>query len=111
MIDMEELKMTRIAIDGPYGDYSLLFGVSTNKECTLREFIDLVLTKHECGYVKLVSATESNLSRIMGRHPRLDYENTQITSSNIPESYWSKKVASIKGLGGWGMMDYNIILE
>lgn len=84
-----------------FGDETALYRVSTNKECTLGELVNAVLTRrHEWGYlyVKGVAGFEYRYGDIVG-------------VQKFSKELLARKVLRIKGSGGWSRMDYIIELE
>lgn len=85
------------------------YRVDLDKEYTLYEFIDAILTnkKDEWGEIKIAKRNCP-----WWHYPRIDYRYGNITSKpNIPEKVFGYKVKSATARGGWTTMDYFVTLE
>ena len=90
-------------------DCTVGYRVNLDKEYTLQEFIDAILTnkKDEWGGIKIVKRNCPWYSR-----PCIDYKYGNITNKpNIPEKVFSYKVKSVTAHGGWSSMDYIVTLK
>lgn len=90
------------------GDCTAGYRVNLDKEYTLQEFIDAVLTnKNEWGWIKIAKRDCA-----MYNYPSFGYRYGEIqTEANIPESVYAYKVKSVISSGGWTRMDYIVTLE
>lgn len=81
-----------------FGDCMSLFQVSLDKDITIREFIDEVLTKNEWGFIYV------NDIKII--HDCEYRQNMLITE--LPPNVLDYKIEKITADGGWTRMDYTI---
>lgn len=90
------------------GDCTAGYNVNFDKEYTLQEFIDAVLTnKGEWGYIKVAKRC-----CIWYDYPCIGYRYGKITGKpNIPETVYGYKVKSVTASGGWSRMDFIVTLE
>lgn len=91
------------------GDCMAGYRVFLDKEYTLQEFVDAILTnkKDEWGEIRIA---KTNCPWHL--YPRFDYRYGNITSKpNIPEEVFGYKVKSATARGGWTAMDYIVTLE
>lgn len=91
------------------GDCTAGYKVFLDKEYTLQEFVDAILTnkKDEWGVIRI-----QKRNCLWTRYPRIDYRYGSITSKpNIPEKVFGYKVKSVTASGGWTAMDYIVTLE
>ena len=91
------------------GDCTAGYEVDLDKEYTLQEFIDAILTnkKNEWGEIKIVKRNCP-----WHRYPSIGYRYGNITSKpNIPEKVFGYKVKTVTADGGWTVMDYIVTLE
>lgn len=92
------------------GDCTAGYRVDLDKEYTLQEFIDAVLTnkkKDEWGGIKIAKRDCA-----WYRYPCIGYRYGKITSEpNLPENVYGYKVKTVSASGGWTAMDYIITLE
>lgn len=85
------------------------YRVWLDKEYTLQEFVDAILTnkKDERGKISIVKRNSP-----WHRYPYIEYQDGNITNkSNIPEKVFGYKVKSVTASGGWTAMDYIVNLE
>lgn len=85
------------------------YRVWLDKEYTLQEFVDAILTnkKDERGKISIVKRNSP-----WNRYPYIEYQDGNITNkSNIPEKVFGYKVKSVTASGGWTAMDYIVNLE
>lgn len=84
-------------------DYS--YSIKFNRECTVGEFIDYVLTiVNEWGYVGIDSHND-----IFG-DPHCEYRYGKLLYE-MPSDVLDKKVVSANATGGWTRMDYILHLS
>ena len=91
------------------GDCTAGYEVDLDKEYTLQEFIDAILTnkKDEWGEIKIAKRNCP-----WYRYPSIGYHYGNITSKpNIPEKVFGYKVKTVTADGGWTTMDYIVTLE
>lgn len=91
------------------GDCTAGYKVFLDKEYTLQEFVDAILTnkKDEWGVIRI---PKRNCAWY--RFPCISYRYGNITNkSNIPEKVFGYKVKSVTASGGWTAMDYLVTLE
>lgn len=96
-------------------DYMTRYIVRLDKEYTLYEFIDAILTnnKDERGRIKIKIAN-SNIGKTVDcdHYPGIDYRYGNIASKpNIPEKVFGYKVKSVTAREGWLSMIYIVTLE
>lgn len=92
-----------------FGDCTAGYRVCLDKEYTLQEFVDAILTnkKDEWGEIKIAKRNCPWYD-----YPSIDYRNGNITNTpNIPEEVFGYKVKSATAHGGWSAMDYIVTLE
>lgn len=92
-----------------FGDCTAEYRVGLDKEYTLQEFVDAILTnkKDEWGKISIAKRNSSWYCC-----PYIDYQYGNITvKSNIPEKVFGYKVKSVIASGGWSLMDYIVALE
>lgn len=92
-----------------FGDCTAEYRVDLDKEYTLQEFVDTILTnkKDEWGKINIVKRNTPWYC-----YPYIGYRRGNITGeSNIPEKVFAYKVKSVIAKGGWTSMDYTVILE
>lgn len=90
------------------GDCTAGYIVTLDKEYTLQEFIDAVLTnKSEWGYIKVAKRDCAWYN-----YPAFSYRYGKIYSEpNLPEEIYGYKVKSVTANGGWPSMEYTATLE
>lgn len=90
------------------GDCTSGYRVNLDKEYTLQEFIDDVLTiKGEWGGIRIVKRDCDRYS-----YPVIRYRYGKITNEpNLPKMIYGYKVKSVFACGGWSNMDYVVMLE
>lgn len=90
------------------GDCTAGYKVTLEKECTLQEFIDAILTnKREWGYIKVAKRDCAWYN-----YPGFSYRYGEISGEpNLPEEVYGYKVKSVTANGGWSNMDYIVTLE
>lgn len=100
--------MFRLEQSGPgRGDATAPYKVILNKEYTVKEFIDAVLSNNrERGHIGIKSKEEPFFGC-----PVCEYSNGKLTTSPMPIDIMDRKIKSATASGGWGLMDYLLILE
>lgn len=91
------------------GDCMAGYIVTLDKEYTLQQFVDAVLTnkKDDWGEIKIAKRNTP-----WYRYPCIGYQRGNIIGeANIPEKVFGYKVKSVIANGGWTLMDYIISLE
>lgn len=91
------------------GDCTAGYHVNLDKEYTLQEFIDTVITnnKGEWGGIKI-----ARRDCAWYNYPTIGYRYGEITNEpNIPKKVYGYKVKSVSACGGWTNMDYIVTLE
>lgn len=90
------------------GDCTAGYKVTLDKEYTLQEFIDAVLTnKGEWGYINVAKGDCAWYN-----YPRFSYRYGEVYGEpNLPEEVYGYKVKSVTASGGWSAMDYIVTLE
>lgn len=97
--------MFRFYQTGPTrGDCTSPYEVAMDKEYTVNEFVQEVLTQKEWGYIGIYCQGE-----IFG-DPKCEYSNDKLLYS-LPNEYLNKKVVKVKADGGWSRMDYLLWTE
>lgn len=92
-----------------FGDCTARYRVDLDKEYTLQEFVDAILTnkKDWWGMIKI-----EKRNCLWTRYPSISYRYGNITGeTNIPEKVFGYKVKSVIANGGWTLMDYIVTLE
>lgn len=87
------IKFKRTASTG--GDETAPYDVIFDRQYTVREFIDYVLTRREWGYISFQGG------------PYCEYRGYRLLSA-IPDEYMGAGIESVKVAGGWSRMDYRI---
>lgn len=77
------------------GDEIAPYDVIFDRQYTVREFIDYVLTRREWGYIYFKGG------------PHCGYRGSLLLS-DIPDEYMEAGIESVKAAGGWSRMDYRI---
>lgn len=88
------------------GDCTCGYNVKLDREYTVKDFIDTVLSERngEWGYIGIY-----NQSAFDGRHfgnPNMEYRYGKIVTGNFTEDVLSKEVKDVSASGGWSRMDY-----
>lgn len=88
------------------GDCTCGYKVLLDKEYTVKEFVDTVLTEKnkEWGYIGIY-----NPSDFFGRTSGnlcIEYRYGKITTENFGNDILNKKIMSVSASGGWSRMDY-----
>lgn len=96
-------------IGGPYGDATSSYDVTLDKQYTIKEFIQMILSENpkEFGYF---FAVDSNYGA-WTCSPRLEYRYGKIVGNNIEEflsKFSDKVILDVSAHGGWSAMDYRL---
>lgn len=88
------------------GDCTCGYEIKLDREYTVKDFIDIVLTERadEWGYIGVY-----NPSDFCGRHfgnPKMEYRYGKIIAGNFTEDILNKEIKSVSASGGWSRMDY-----
>lgn len=86
-------------IAGPFSDCTSVFEVILDREYTVRDFINAVLSNGEHGCIE-----------IKGSSLVCEYHGSAIKSGAFPDDVLQEKVLSAKAYGGWSLMDYELVL-
>lgn len=91
------------------GDCTAPYDVELSRECTLRELMDVILTRNEWGYIGQYDP------RTVFGWPCVEYSGNQIKEcvwrEGFGEEYYQRKVKKVKADGGYSRMDYIVVLE
>ena len=89
------------------GDCTCDYSIELDKPYTVEEFVNAVLNriKDKFGYIGI----DNGIWYSPGA-PYCEYKYS-VLLSNLPEDILNKKVSSAKSTGGWGRMDYKLMLE
>ena len=79
---------------GETAPYDVIF----DREYTVREFIEYILTRNEWGNIRFIGGSSYG------------YRQNQLLYP-IPDRYMETRIASVKAAGGWSNMDYLIEME
>lgn len=94
------MRLFRLEAVGPEaGDCTAPYDVVFTRECTVREFIDEVLTRNEWGQIKISDWLNG---------PSISYDHDKITSGVFSNDILDHTVKSATSRGGWSCMDYVI---
>jgi hypothetical protein len=80
------------------GDETAPYDVIFDREYTVREFIEYILTRNEWGNIRFIGGSSYG------------YRQTLLLCP-IPDRYMETRIASVKAAGGWSRMDYLIEME
>jgi hypothetical protein len=86
------------------GDCTAPYDVELDKEYTVSEFVNTVLTRKEWGYIGIYCKGE-----IFGK-PKCEYRGDKLLYA-LPDNVLNKKVIKVKADGGWSRMDYLLWVE
>lgn len=94
------ITLTQVTPTG--GDCTAGYRVDLDKVYTVSEFIEEVLKRfsNEWGYF-----------RIMNIFTRIEYRSGKLIENRLEGNVLSAKIVSVTASGGWGNMDYKIIIE
>lgn len=89
------------------GDQTSSYEVILDKQYTVKEFIEEVLTNRsgEWGYIGIYSK-----NAFFGK-PNCEYKWGKLITEPLPEKYMNKVIKEVKGDGGWTRMDYILKLK
>lgn len=88
-------------------DCTALYDVILDKEYTVKEFVDTVLTRDgEWGYIYVMHMEDKSLFE----NPHCEYRYGELLS-NLPEEVLDRKISDVSAGGGWSSMDYFLYLE
>jgi hypothetical protein len=91
------------------GDCTAPYDVELSRECTLRELVDVILTRNEWGYIG-----KDDPRDVFG-YPRFEYSYDHIKEGSerghFTEEDYNRIVKVVKADGGWSRMDYIVTLE
>lgn len=91
------------------GDCTAPYDVELSRECTLRELVDVILTRNEWGYIG-----KDDPRDVFG-YPRFEYSYDHIKEGSerghFTEEDYNRIVKTVKADGGWSRMDYIVTLE
>jgi hypothetical protein len=105
---MEGASMFRLSQVGPErSDCTCSFAVGLDNAYTVGEFISTVLAgrSDEWGYVGIKKDDS-----LFGE-PRCEYYHGKLKTENLSSDILSKKVIGVSADGGWGNMNYLIVIE
>ena len=93
------------------GDCTCGYSITLDKEYTVGEFIETVLTEKsgEWGYFGIRVSKGGFSERVFG-NPCCEYKWGKLLST-LPEEYLDKKILSVTGDGGCSRMDYLFSVE
>lgn len=86
------------------GDCTAPYNVKLDKEYTVNEFINAVLTKNEWGYIGIYCQ-----GTFFGE-PKCEYRYDKLLYT-LPDNVLNKNVIKVKADGGWSRMDYLLWIE
>ena len=98
--------MTFVQISETFGDCTAVYDVFLDREYTVRELIDEILTRHEWGEIGILQGTKRNLFG----DPHCEYKDSKLLST-LPDEYLNRKIDKISANGGWGCMSYLLTLK
>lgn len=96
---MEELKIKYIQTHATGGDCTAPYDLEFNRECTLKEFIDFIITRGSFGDITI------NTPKIFYA---LEFKPNKITKGSLESDLLNNIVTKANCAGGWGRMDYRI---
>ena len=100
---MVSLELRQIGRAG--SDCTAPYEVIIHGKCTVREFVECVLTHHkEWGYIGISDGS------IFG-NPRIEYARGTITTENTLKDIKDYIVVKALASGGWSRMDYLLTIE
>lgn len=89
------MKLFELHASGPTaGDCTAPYDVVFRNECTVREFINEVLQKHEWGFIRISDG------------PGIEYKYDKITYGGFGPNILDSKINKATAHGGWTRMDY-----
>lgn len=90
-----------------FGDSTAGYLVILDKEYTVDEFVNEVLTKNEWGYIGIYY---ENMHWFESGNPKCEYKWNKLISK-LPDDILNKKISSVTAHGGWSNMDYLLKLQ
>lgn len=84
------------------GDCTAPFDVLHDVDFTLRDLIDNISKRKEWGYV--------NIRTLSNKTVRIEYRGVP-TITNTLSGLLDSNIIKISASGGWGRMDYNVLIE
>lgn len=88
------------------GDCTAGYAVTLDKEYTVRELINEVLTRKEWGYIGIHNDGQAWFER---GTPNCKYKQDKLLT-DMPPEVLNMKIKSVTARGGWSRMDYVIKL-
>ena len=98
------IKLTQNTPTG--GDCTAGYAVTLDKEYTVEELINEVLTYNEWGYIGIYNEGQAWFER---GTPNCEYRQDKLVTEMQPEAL-HRKIKSVTASGGWSRMDYVIKL-
>ena len=88
------------------GDCTCGYNVKLDREYTVKDFIDTVLSERtrEWGCIGIYDQSDF-VGRYFG-NPNMEYSHGKIVTSNFTEDILRKEVKDVSASGGWSRMDY-----
>lgn len=86
------------------GDCTAPYNVELDKEYTVNEFVQAVLTKQEWGYIGIYCQ-----GKIFGE-PKCEYKHGKLMYT-LPDNVMNRRVVKAKADGGWTCMNYLLWIE
>lgn len=86
------------------GDCTAPYDVELDKEYTVNEFVQTVLTRKEWGYIGIYCH-----GTFFGE-PKCEYKYDKLLYT-LPDNVLNKKVIKVKADGGWSRMDYLLWID
>lgn len=91
-----------------FGDETSFYDVVLDKEYTVKEFIDAVLSERSDEWGEISISKE----RCLNASPSIEYRYGNIVSDpTVMDIVLDRKITSVKAHGGWSLMDYWLGLE
>lgn len=89
------------------GDCTCCYEIKLDKEYTVGEFIQAVLTQQKNEWGKIGIWKKGSWSG----EPSVEYSCGKLTTENMDEISLNKKILEVKSNGGWSNMDYVLKCE
>ena len=89
------------------GDGTCDYSIALDKLYTVEEFINAMLNRIKDEYGRI--GIDNGIWYSPGT-PYCEYRYG-VLLTNLPEDILNRKVSSAKSSGGWGLMDYKLVLE
>ena len=93
------IKMRFVQTAPTGGDCTAPYDVYVDQDCTVKQFIDAVLTNKEWGRI------------YVDRFGVVEYSQNEIINNDLDEHVMSLLVGRIYAAGGWSNMDYHLELK